>query len=60
MSALAIGLIVVALAIGIAIGKALADEGLQRKARIASELAYKTAVALEKAEHDLWVMDGQP
>jgi hypothetical protein len=39
-------------------GKACADEGLERKARIAANLAYRASVELEKAERDLYIMDG--
>lgn len=61
-----IGLVIIALAIGIAIGKACADELLIRQrdaalrhARIAAKTAYRAAVELEVAQSDLYIMDGR-
>lgn len=66
------GLLIVALAVGILIGATMQNTRLLiqrnlargqrdaalRHARIAAGTAYRASVELEKAERDLWVMDG--
>lgn len=54
---LMIGLVTGAWA-GFETGRRFANEGLQRKTRIAVGIAYRASVAAEVAEHDLYIMDG--